>query len=226
MRLILLGLPGAGKGTQGERISEKYGIPHISTGSLIRSVIASGSELGNIVNEYISQGNLIPDEYMIAILRHRIFSSDDCKYGWILDGYPRTVAQALHLDSMLKQDSMEIDSAFDIRISCKEAVLRIVKRRVCRSCNQVYSLVHEQTEVESVCSKCGSELYQRSDDNYEVAMHRLEVYMDQTHPLVHYYANLGKLVSINGEQDIDLVFDAVDKEISELVRENRTGEVQ
>lgn len=224
MRLILLGLPGAGKGTQGECISEKYGIPHISTGSLIRSVIASGSELGKIVNKYISEGNLIPDEYMIEILRHRLSSSDDCKDGWILDGYPRTVVQALHLDSMLKQNLMEIDCAFDIRISCKEAVLRIIKRRVCRSCNQVYSFV--QTEVEAVCKKCGSKLYQRSDDNIEVAMHRLEVYMEQTHPLVHYYANLGNLISINGEQDINLVFTAVDKEISEFVKENRIGEAQ
>ncbi len=225
MRLVLLGLPGAGKGTQGERISEKYGIPHISTGSLIRSVIDSGLELGKIVDSYISKGNLIPDKYVIEILRHRL-ASKDCKHGWILDGYPRTAIQARHLDLILKHESGKINCAFDIRISCKEAVARIIQRRVCSVCNQVYSLAHNKTKVEGKCDKCGGRLYQRSDDNVEVAIHRLEVYMDQTHPLVHYYANLGKLISINGEQDIDLVFKAVDQQISRWDWMNRTGEAQ
>lgn len=216
MRFVLLGLPGAGKGTQGERMSERYGIPHISTGSLIRSVIASGTELGEIVNSYILQGDLIPDKYITDILLHR-FSLDDCRKGWILDGFPRNVKQAIHLDSMLKEKSIQLDHAVDIRISSNEAVLRISKRRICSRCNQVYSLAHDPINEDSKCNKCGGDLYQRSDDNVEVAMHRLEVYMEQTHPVVHYYAQSGRLISVNGEQDIDHVFSAMDKVIKDLI---------
>ncbi|MGB3971412.1 MAG: adenylate kinase [Limnochordia bacterium] len=205
MRLVLLGLPGAGKGTQGERLAEKYSIPHISTGSLIRSVVNSGLELGAIVNSYIAKGNLIPDEYMMEILRQRIME-DDCRNGWILDGFPRTVKQAKHLDEMLKRDSQALDRAFDIRISADEAVSRITNRRVCRSCGQIYSIEHSPEKVKGVCGKCGGPLYQRPDDNVEVAKHRIQVYMEQTHPVVHYYAQSGRLTGINGEQDIDGVF--------------------
>ena len=217
MRLVLLGLPGAGKGTQGERISEKYGIPHISTGSLIRSVIASGSELGEIVNGYISKGNLIPDEYAIQMVRERV-SLDDCRTGWILDGFPRTVSQAVHLDSTLSKHSINVDHAFDIRISGEEAVLRIIKRRMCYNCGQVYSLVDYHTKVEGICDKCGGILYQRSDDTIETAKHRLGVYMAQTHPVVHYYAQQGKLISVNGEQPIADVFKAVDEAVAKIYR--------
>lgn len=224
MRLVLLGLPGAGKGTQGERISEKYGIPHISTGSLIRSVIASGSKLGEIVDGYISHGNLIPDRYAIQMVRERLLA-DDCGNGWILDGFPRTVKQAIHLDSVLEQESMTVDHAFDIRISGEEAILRIIKRRICRKCGQTYNLVHYQTKADGICDKCGGELYQRSDDNIDTAMHRLNVYMLQTHPVVHYYAQSGRLISVNGEQPIDLVFSAVDRAVLQLIQEKKAGEV-
>lgn len=205
MRLVLLGLPGAGKGTQGERLAEKYGIPHISTGSLIRSVINSGLKLGEIVNSFIAKGNLIPDELMMEILRERVMA-DDCRNGWILDGFPRTVEQAKHLDEMLARDSQILDRAFDIRISAAEAVSRITNRRVCRSCGHIYSIEHSPEKVPGICDRCGGPLYQRPDDTVEVAKHRLEVYMEQTHPVVHYYAQTGRLTSINGEQDIDGVF--------------------
>lgn len=215
MHLVLLGLPGAGKGTQGERISEKYGIPHISTGSLIRSVIASGSKLGEIVNELISKGNLIPDEYVIQMVQERV-SRDDCHNGWILDGFPRTVAQAVHLDSALKEHSLQVDHAFDIRISGEEAILRIIERRMCYNCGQVYNLVHYHTKVEGICDKCGGKLYQRSDDSIETAKHRLGVYMEQTHPVVHYYAQQGRLISVDGERPIAEVFADVDTAVTKV----------
>ncbi|HHX01081.1 MAG TPA: adenylate kinase [Firmicutes bacterium] len=215
MRLVLLGLPGAGKGTQGERLAEKYSIPHISTGSLIRSVINSGLKLGEIVNAYIAKGNLIPDEYMMEILRQRVLA-DDCRNGWILDGFPRTVQQAKHLDEMLKRDSTVLDRAFDIRISAEEAVSRITNRRVCRSCGQIYSIEHSPEKVKGICDKCNGPLYQRPDDNVEVATHRIQVYMEQTHPVVHYYAQTGRLTSINGEQGIDGVFADLQVAVAEL----------
>jgi len=223
LRLVLLGLPGAGKGTQGEQLAEKYSIPHISTGSLIRSVINSGLKLGEIVNAYISKGNLIPDNLMMEMLRQRILA-DDCRNGWILDGFPRTVKQAMHLDETLKQESLQLDRAFDIRISAQEAVLRITKRRVCRSCGQIYSLEQSPAKVSGVCDRCGGPLYQRPDDNVEVAQHRLLVYMEQTHPVVHYYAQSGRLTSINGEQDIHAVFRDLSAAVAALFDKNKAGD--
>jgi adenylate kinase len=223
LRLVLLGLPGAGKGTQGEQLAEKYSIPHISTGSLIRSVINSGLKLGEIVNAYISKGNLIPDNLMMEMLRQRILA-DDCRNGWILDGFPRTVKQAMHLDETLKQESLQLDRAFDIRISAQEAVLRITKRRVCRSCGQIYSLEQSPEKVSGVCDRCGGPLYQRPDDNVEVAQHRLLVYMEQTHPVVHYYAQSGRLTSINGEQDIHAVFRDLSAAVAALFDKNKAGD--
>lgn len=223
MRLVLLGLPGAGKGTQGEQLAEKYSIPHISTGSLIRSVINSGLKLGEIVNAYISKGNLIPDNLMMEMLRQRILA-DDCRNGWILDGFPRTVKQAMHLDETLKQESLQLDRAFDIRISAQEAVLRITKRRVCRSCGQIYSLEQSPEKVSGVCDRCGGPLYQRPDDNVEVAQHRLLVYMEQTHPVVHYYAQSGRLTSINGEQDIHAVSRDLSAAVAALFDKNKAGD--
>lgn len=222
MRLVLLGLPGAGKGTQGEQLAEKYSIPHISTGSLIRSVINSGLKLGEIVNAYISKGNLIPDELMMEMLRQRVLA-DDCRNGWILDGFPRTVKQAMHLDETLKQESSKLDRAFDIRISPQEAVLRITKRRVCRNCGQVYSLEQDLDQEAGNCTSCGGPLYQRPDDNVEVAQHRLQVYMEQTHPVVHYYAQSGRLTSINGEQDIDAVFSDLSDAVAVLLQKSKDG---
>jgi len=224
LRVVLLGLPGAGKGTQGERLSAKYGIPHISTGSLIRSVINSGLPLGEIVNGYISQGNLVPDHYMVEILRQRVLA-DDCNNGWILDGFPRTVKQAMHLDATLEQESLTLDQAFDIRISDAEAVTRITQRLICRQCGQTYSVMQSNRDIAAgICQKCGGPLYQRSDDNVEVAKHRLQVYMEQTHPVVHYYAQTGRLTSINGEQDIDKVFADLDCAVAELLRRKKVGD--
>ncbi len=222
MRLVLLGLPGAGKGTQGERIAEKYGIPHISTGSIIREAIASGVGLGQEANSYISKGELIPDELAIQIVYERI-NQPDCSKGWILDGFPRTVLQAQALDQRLVQVGLDVQMAFDIRVTHKETIERIAKRQMCRKCGAVYHLDHYRTKGEGVCDACGGELYRRSDDTEETARKRLTVYMRQTHPVVHYFARDGRLFSINGVRPIDAVFADVDHYLRMLVDEPSVG---
>ncbi len=215
MRLVLLGLPGAGKGTQGERIAAEYSIPHISTGSIIRSVIASKSSLGMEVNGYISKGNLIPDHLAVDIVRERLVQ-DDCQGGWILDGYPRTVKQAENLDAALQREAMALDLAFDIRISEPEAIGRIAQRRMCRQCGITYHLTYYRTQVEGICDRCGGELYRRADDTESTARQRLKVYMLQTHPVVHYYAQSGRLYSVDGDRPIDDVFQDVKEVLANL----------
>lgn len=215
MRLVLLGLPGAGKGTQGERIEAEYAIPHISTGSIIRSVIASNSPLGAEVNGYISNGNLIPDHLAIEIVRERLVQ-EDCQSGWILDGYPRTVKQAESLDAALQRETMTLDLAFDIRISEAEAVRRIAQRRMCRQCGITYHLTYYRTQVEGVCDRCGGELYRRADDTESTARQRLKVYMLQTHPVLHFYAQTGRLYSVDGDRPIDDVFQDVKQVLAHM----------
>lgn len=205
MRLVMLGLPGAGKGTQGMRIAAQYHIPHISTGRIIRGVIASGSELGREVNAYISKGDLVPDHLAMAIVRERL-KRDDCKNGWILDGYPRTVKQAIRLDESLATEGGRVDLAFDVRISRKEAIERITQRRLCRQCGATYHLKYYRVRGKGLCDKCGGELYQRADDTREIAKQRLAVYMRASHPVAHYYAQDGRLYSIDGERSIAEVF--------------------
>lgn len=222
MRLVLLGLPGAGKGTQGERISEKYGIPHISTGSIIRESIAEGADLGQEANAYISRGELIPDKLALQIVYERIVQPD-CKKGWILDGFPRTVLQARELDRRLAQNGLDVQGAFDIRVTQAEAIERITKRRMCSQCEAVYHLEHYRAKGKGICDACGGELYRRSDDTEETARRRLTVYMRQTHPVLHYYALDGRLFSINGVRPIDEVFADVDHYLQKLVSEDVGG---
>ncbi|HBN96841.1 MAG TPA: adenylate kinase, partial [Firmicutes bacterium] len=179
MRLVLLGLPGAGKGTQGDRISEKYGIPHISTGSIIREAIAVGAQLGQEANGYISKGDLVPDELALQIVHERIIQPD-CSGGWILDGFPRTVLQASELDRRLATSGLDVQKAFDIRVTQAEAIERISKRRMCSQCGAVYHLDHYRAKGKGVCDNCGGELYRRTDDTEETARKRLAVYMRQT----------------------------------------------
>lgn len=216
MRLVLLGLPGAGKGTQGERIAEKYQIPHISTGSIIRQAIQSGTPLGEEANLYISKGHLVPDELAIEIVRQRL-SMPDCERGWILDGFPRTVQQARHLERSLAKDDSKVDIAFDIRIDEDEAIRRIAHRRICRQCGATYHLKYYRAKGKGVCDVCGGELYQRPDDNEETARQRLKVYMAQTHPVLHYYASDGRLYSINGQRAIAEVFSDVDRILTQFL---------
>lgn len=225
MRLVLLGMPGAGKGTQGERIAEKYGIPHISTGSIIREAIASGSDLGQKANTYITKGDLIPDDLAIQIVYERITRSD-CARGWILDGFPRTVLQANALDERLGQEGLNVQMAFDIRITQKEAIERIAKRRMCSQCGAVYHLEYYRAKDKGVCDACGGDLYRRSDDTEETALKRLEVYIRQTHPVLHYYSRDGRLYSIDGVRSIAAVFADVDHCLNQLVEKQTVGEAQ
>ena len=223
MRLVLLGLPGAGKGTQGVQISQEYQIPHISTGSIIREAISSGSSLGIEANRYISKGNLIPDSVAIEIVRGRLQQAD-CTRGWILDGFPRTVPQAIHLDETLSKDNASVDTAFDIRISEDEAIRRIVNRRMCRQCGATYHLQHYRAENEGRCDTCGGDLYQRADDNEQTARRRLKVYMAQTHPVLHYYAQDARLYSISGERRIEEVFLDVKHVLINSLQKHRVGD--
>lgn len=225
MRLVLLGLPGAGKGTQGERISQKFGIPHISTGSIIRETIATGVGLAKQVDAHVSKGELIPDELVMQMVSERI-SKPDCLKGWILDGFPRTVAQAEVLDQYLEEMGSNVQMAFEIRITPQEAVDRIANRRTCRSCGAVYNLGNYHGEDPTICAVCGGELYRRTDDDGETALNRLKVYMKQTHPVVHYYNQDGRLYSVYGVRSIDEVFADVDHYLQALVDEQSVGEAQ
>ncbi|HBG01746.1 MAG TPA: adenylate kinase [Firmicutes bacterium] len=225
MRLVLLGLPGAGKGTQGDRISEKYGIPHISTGSIFREAVALGVGLGQEANSYISKGELIPDELALRVVHERL-SQPDCSRGWILDGFPRTVLQARELDQRLAESGLDVQMAFDIRVSQEEAIKRISSRRVCTKCGAVYQLEGDQARENGTCDSCGGELYRRSDDSEETARKRLGVYMRQTHPVLHYYAGDGRLYSVDGVRPIDVVLADLDHYLQVLAEEQSVGEAQ
>ncbi len=225
MRLVLLGLPGAGKGTQGELIARKYGIPHISTGAIIREAVATGIGYGKEADAYLTKGNLIPDDVAIEIVYDRL-NKPDCRRGWILDGFPRTVHQAQALDKKLAQDGSDVQMAFEIRITKKSAIERIAKRRMCRDCGAIYHLEFHRAKGKGVCDLCGGELFRRDDDTEETARRRFYVYMQQTHPVMHYYAQDGRLYSVDGIRSIGDVFVDVDHHLQRLVAEQNVGEAQ
>ena len=199
MKLIFLGLPGAGKGTQAEVISKKLNIPQISTGDILRENVRLGTELGKKAKKYMDEGKLVPDDIIINMMKERL-NSDDCKNGFILDGFPRTIKQAEALDSIIKIDKVIfIDVPEDVLLS------RLTGRRVCKNCNNVYHLEFNPPKNPSICDKCGGELYQRDDDKEETVKKRIETYNNQTKPLIDYYENKGILIRINGNQPIDKV---------------------
>lgn len=198
MKIILLGAPGAGKGTQAEIISEKLGIPQISTGNIIREALSSGSEVGLKAKSFIEAGALVPDEVVIAIIRERIAQAD-CANGFILDGFPRTIAQAEALDSM----GVEIDRVLDIEVEDEAIAKRLSGRRVCGTCGSSYHLDYKKPAVEGVCDKCGNALVQRKDDQPETVLERLKVYHEQTEPLIAYYEQTGKLRVVNGQDTVE-----------------------
>lgn len=204
MKLILLGSPGTGKGTQAELITQKYRIPHISTGDLFRENIANGTELGKKAKVFIDEGKLVPDEITIGMFRDRI-AKPDCKKGFILDGFPRTLPQAEALD-----DIAEIDKALLIKSSDSIIIKRLSARRQCRKCNAIYGL-DKPPMKKGICDKCRGELYQRDDDKEEVIRKRLETYRKQTEPLVDHYSKKGILAEIDGEQPIQKIFEDVVK---------------
>ncbi|OSB08195.1 adenylate kinase [Paraclostridium bifermentans] len=205
MRIILLGPPGAGKGTQAAGIVEKYNIPHISTGDIFRKNIKEGTELGKKAKGYIDQGLLVPDELTVGLVTDRIAQSD-CEKGFMLDGFPRNVAQAQHLDGYLKEVGISLDKVVNIEVDKDILVGRAVGRRICKSCGATYHVEFNPPKVDGVCDVCGGELYQRADDNEETVSKRIQVYLDETKPLVNYYSEEGIIANINGQQSIDNVF--------------------
>ncbi|MFB9757928.1 adenylate kinase [Ectobacillus funiculus] len=215
MNLILMGLPGAGKGTQAERIIAKYNIPHISTGDMFRAAIKEGTELGLKAKSFMDQGALVPDEVTIGIVRERL-SKEDCDKGFLLDGFPRTVAQASALEEIVKDLGKKIDYVINIDVDSDLLLKRLTGRRICKDCGSTYHLVFNPPAVEGVCDKCGGELYQRSDDNEETVANRLEVNIKQTQPLLNFYEELGYLRNINGVQEIGKVFEDIEALIGVL----------
>ena len=205
MKIVFMGPPGAVKGNQAEKIIENYQIPHISTGDMFRKAIKDQTELGMEAKRYMDQGALVPDHVTIGIVKDRL-SESDCKSGFLLDGFPRTVDQAKALDEILTSLDSKIDYVINIDVDLDILKERLTGRRICRSCGATYHMIFNPPAVAGTCDKCGGELYQRKDDNEETVGNRLDVYVSQTKPLLDYYSLAGNLVNINGQQSIDLVF--------------------
>ena len=214
LRTILLGPPGAGKGTQAVKIVEKYGVPHISTGDIFRENIKKGTELGKKAQEYMNRGELVPDDLVIEIATTRLLE-DDCKNGFLLDGFPRTVYQAEKLDEFLAAHGSKIDKVLDIAVEKEELITRLTGRRVCKACGASYHVVNIPPKTEGICDICGGELVQRADDNIETVTNRIDVYEAQTKPLVDYYEKAGNIAHIDGRSGLDNVFADIVKALGE-----------
>ncbi|CCY85415.1 adenylate kinase [Clostridium sp. CAG:149] len=210
MKIIMLGAPGAGKGTQAKRIAEKYGIPHISTGDIFRANIKEGTELGMKAKEFMDQGLLVPDEVTIGMLLDRI-KKEDCVNGYVLDGFPRTIPQAESLTKALEEMGQKIDYAVDVDVPDENIVSRMSGRRACITCGATYHVQFAPPKTEGICDKCGAELVLRDDDKPETVQKRLAVYHEQTQPLIDYYRRAGVLVSVDGTQSMDQVFESIVK---------------
>lgn len=208
MKIIMLGAPGAGKGTQAKRIAEKWQIPHISTGDIFRMNIKNGTELGMEAKKYMDQGLLVPDELVVKILLDRV-AQPDCKNGYVLDGFPRTIPQAEVLDAELEKLGEKIDYAIDVDVPDENIINRMSGRRACVSCGATYHITYAPTEKEGVCDKCGSELILRDDDKPETVQKRLGVYHQQTQPLIEYYTAKNILKSVDGTKDMEDVFQSI-----------------
>lgn len=210
MQIIMMGAPGAGKGTQAAKIAAKYGIPQISTGDMFRSAVAEGTELGKAAKEYMTAGKLVPDEVTIGIVRERL-AKDDCKAGFILDGFPRTVEQADALGKILSDLGKGISAVINIDVPLSDLIERGVGRRICKSCGATYHIKFHAPVKENICDACGGALYQRADDTAETMTKRLSVYEASTRPLIDYYKAAGVYVEIDGRQSIDAVTEALNK---------------
>jgi adenylate kinase len=205
VNLVLMGLPGAGKGTQAEKIVDKYRIPHISTGDMFRAAMSEGTELGLKAKSFMDKGDLVPDEVTIGIVRERL-SKEDCQKGFLLDGFPRTVPQAIALEKILVDLGKKIDYVINIDVDQDILMGRLTGRRICTKCGATYHLAFNPPASEGKCDRCGGELYQRADDNEETVKNRLEVNIKQSQPLLDFYETNGYLRNINGQQNIDKVF--------------------
>ncbi|QUH19897.1 adenylate kinase [Alkaliphilus sp. B6464] len=208
MRLILLGPPGAGKGTQAAAIVEKYNIPHISTGDIFRYNIKQGTELGKKAKGYMDQGLLVPDEVVVEIVEDRL-KQEDCTGGFLLDGFPRTVVQAEALDKVLANMDGALDRVINIEVDKGILVERAVGRRICRECGATFHVKYNPSIKGENCDQCGGNLYQRDDDNEETVTKRIEVYLKETTPLIEYYNKQDKLVTIDGDRKISVVFEDI-----------------
>lgn len=208
MKVIMLGAPGAGKGTQAKKIAEKWQIPHISTGDIFRMNIKNGTELGMEAKKYMDQGLLVPDELTVKILLDRV-AQPDCKDGYVLDGFPRTIPQAEVLDEALNKLGEKIDYAVDVDVPDENIVNRMSGRRACLSCGATYHITYAPSKKESVCDSCGSELVLRDDDKPETVQKRLGVYHQQTQPLIEYYTKKNILKSVDGTKDMEEVFQSI-----------------
>ncbi len=210
MKIIMLGAPGAGKGTQAKKIADKYGIPHVSTGDIFRANIKEGTELGKEAKKYMDQGLLVPDELTVKILLDRV-AQDDCKKGYVLDGFPRTIPQAEVLDKALSELGEGIDFAINVDVPDVNIVKRMSGRRACLDCGATYHIEHIPPKAEGICDRCGKELILRDDDKPETVENRLKVYHDQTQPLIDFYSAKGVLKEVDGTKEMSEVFDAIVK---------------
>ena len=210
MKIIMLGAPGAGKGTQAKKIAEKYHIPHISTGDIFRANIKNGTELGNKAKTYMEQGLLVPDELVCDLVVDRV-KQDDCANGYVLDGFPRTIPQAESLDGALKAMGQKVDYAVNVEVPDENIIRRMGGRRACLACGATYHVENIPPKKEGICDVCGAELVLRDDDKPETVKKRLNVYHEQTQPLIDYYTNAGVLVEVDGTLAMDDVFAAICK---------------
>ena len=204
MKIVLLGAPGAGKGTQAEVLVKKLFLPHISTGDMFRAAISAGTDLGLAAKSYMDKGQLVPDEVTVGIIKDRI-SQADCREGFLLDGFPRTLAQAEALDVLLADMKSSLTAVLNISVPSEKLITRLTGRRMCRNCGTIYHLLYNAPQRENTCDNCSGELYQRSDDQQETVKNRLAVYENQTAPLIKYYTDKGLLHEINGDQPINEV---------------------
>ena len=210
MKIVMLGAPGAGKGTQAKMIAEKYTIPHISTGDIFRANIKEGTPLGLEAKSYMDQGKLVPDELTVKILLDRV-AKDDCKNGYVLDGFPRTIPQANVLKEALAKQNDKIDFAINVDVPDENIVRRMSGRRACVTCGATYHIEHVPPKKEGICDKCGSALILRDDDKPDTVLNRLKVYHDQTQPLIDFYNNEGILKEVDGTIDVKDVFESIVK---------------
>ncbi|WP_101846999.1 adenylate kinase [Halobacillus sp. Marseille-P3879] len=215
MNLILMGLPGAGKGTQAEKIVEKYNIPHISTGDMFRLAIKEGTALGQEAKSFMDKGELVPDEVTIGIVRERL-SKPDCQDGFLLDGFPRTIAQADALENLLEDMNESVDYVLHIDVPKDQLIERLTGRRVCPTCGATYHVIFNPPKEEGKCDHDGAELIQREDDQPETVKKRLDVNVEQSQPLLDFYEDKGYLVTFDGDRDIDLVFEDIDEKLGGL----------
>ncbi len=213
MRLVLLGPPGVGKGTQASSIVKKYDVPHISTGDIFRANIKQGTDLGLKAKEYMDKGLLVPDELVVSIVKDRL-TEDDCKNGFLLDGFPRTIEQADALDDELKDMGIKLDKVINLRADKDILLERVVGRRICKTCGATYHIKFNPPKVEGLCDLDQGELYQREDDTEETVSTRIEVYGKETQPLIDYYSDKDLLVDIDGTQPIDKIFETIVEALS------------